>query len=303
MRKEQIIAIILGSFLGVAVAFGIWRFARQKTEPTPATSSNEQALEQREVFSELAIVSPPDNSVLSISPVQISGFAPPNSLVAVYTRSVYLAKTNEAGEFSVEAELADGINHVVVWSIEKDKAPQVENFSLVYSTKLKSDPDEAAISIKGTVTDITQDTLQLRTEGGEIEQLLVKQETTYVQIGSKTEELEFKDLAIGDFVAALGYKNADEVIEIGRVIVTVEPKAPDIAAIAGTIQTLSRSEFIVLTSQSEEISVDATSSVNTYSAKENITPSRLSTAEQGDPIAIIGSFKDGELVATTIILL
>ena len=307
MRKEQIIAIFLGSLIGIAVAFGLWRFSRQNTPPkvTPTTSNeNSQTQETRTGDNSLNIVSPADNSVISSPEVKITGFAPPNSVMVITSGQTAVGVSTSSGEFNVETELDAGINKATVWAIVKDEVPQKTELTLIYSSKLDlSNPAKIPSTIMGTVTDIAEDGLQVRTSEGVIEQLSLTPETSYAMVNDETKELTFSDLAIGDFIAALGSKT-ENVMEIERVLVTTAPEPSDIVLISGIIDTLSSKDFIVKT-EDDEVSVDARGKVNSYLySPEGLKSTRLTaTATAGDPVVIIGSYEDDELVATTIILL
>src|SRR5690606_23601010 len=118
------------------------------------------------------------------------------------------------------------------------------------------------------------------------------------------DEIEFSDIAIGDYIAALGTLNSN-VMSVSRILVTTAPDESEITSVSGTIETLSSSEFLVKSHETgESVPIDATKGAKTYSAKEDeISSSRLSTADEGDEIIIIGEMHSQELVADTLILL
>ncbi|OGM31188.1 hypothetical protein A2803_01795 [Candidatus Woesebacteria bacterium RIFCSPHIGHO2_01_FULL_44_21] len=307
MRKEQVIAVILGSFIGIGVAFGIWRLSRaseEKNSSSPQTQDNNNQIETKPTNGKLSIVAPADNAVAVSSSITVSGLTRPNSPVAVSANKIYTKEATGTGEFSIEVELTPGFNNIVVWSFEKGKVPEKEELTLIHTDKI-DDSSAAMQASLGTVTDIAEDSLQIRTKDGDIVQLSLTDATTYGSIIEEaTKEVKFTDLAIGDFVAALGTQNREGVFEIRRILITTEPAKAEVTAVVGIVDTLSAKEFIVLPAEGEEVSVDATGTVSTFAkGNDGLSSTRLSTAEAGEAIVIIGTFKDKELVASTIILL
>jgi hypothetical protein len=308
MRKEQLIAIILGSLLGVTVAFILWKLPRQNN--TPAKGGPQEISQKSDgtmtTGTDFSIVSPSQNSVAREETLEIKGFARAGATVVSISEKTALAKASSAGEFSIDASLIPGINTVRLWSFEKDAEPKLTETTLIYSTQLDLDElSRDAVAMMGAITDIASDTLQVRTQDGEIEQLSISSDTTYGSVVNTSKEIGFSDLAIGDFVAALGAKNGDNVMVVKRILVTTQKKPQEIGVIAGTVKALSSSEFLVQTFGSvEEVSIDAKSGVKVYSAKEEeIAITRLLNAKEDDQIVIIGDYEDDELVASTIILL
>jgi|GEM_PF-4008971 len=306
MKKEQIIAIIFGSILGVVVAAWVWKLSKQKPQEPKKININqfEIAQDNPETDFDFKLTYPLKNSVFPNKQATITGFTPSNSLVAVHTNQVYLAKPNEKNEFSIKVELTPGINNVTVWSIKPGEKSKVENLTLIYSSKVglnEEDGNKAIISVIGTITDISSESIQLRSENGEIEQLSVAKDATYALINSESKDLEFKDLAIGDFVAAIGTRNNEGVFNVNRVLVTTISQTNKMNLLTGVIKNLSKKEFIISSAENNEVSIDATGSINIYSF--DLSAEKLSSAKEGDEIIVFGKFKDKELVAETIVLL
>jgi len=87
----------------------------------------------------------------------------------------------------------------------------------------------------GTVTDKTEDTLQIKNFKGEIQFVSVESDqTSLASVGKTTKAIKYDDVAIGDFIIAMGYMasedesektNGDSVLETKRILVT-EPIEP-----------------------------------------------------------------------------
>lgn len=78
----------------------------------------------------------------------------------------------------------------------------------------------------GTVTDIAENTLQLKNLKGEIKQISSNEDVTVANIVSTSKSVNFSDIAIGDFVVAMGYVNANSVLDTSRILITTPVESP-----------------------------------------------------------------------------
>lgn len=86
----------------------------------------------------------------------------------------------------------------------------------------------------GTVTDIADSTIQVKTGGGEIRQISAnKDEVVVVKTGIANKVVKFTDIAIGDFIVAMGYKNGNQVLDTQRILITPPVTEPKITATLG----------------------------------------------------------------------
>jgi len=304
MRKEQIIAIFLGSLIGVGTAFFLWRLNKAGGPQDLPPEENIPVATTRANSVGFNIVAPQQNAVVNKESVEISGFSTPNTLITVISSSIALASSNSSGEFLVEVTLLEGINKLTILSFEKGQAPLETELTLFYTTELDlSDPQKNAKAVSGSITDIAEDTLQVRTSSGQIEQASLSDKTTFASNLNKATQIKFADLAIGDFVLVLGFAN-ENVLATEHVLVTSEPESIKKIAKAGTIKTLSNKEFLVSLPSGEEVSVDAIGGVSTFALnEEGLADSKLSNAKENQEIVIIGEMAGQELVAERIILL
>lgn len=314
MRKELFIAIFLGSFLGLAIAFGAWRFSNSLNKPTIAVDNNlaqetgaDSQGQQKEVVTHtgsFTITRPSDNYVSSSSEVEIAGIAQEKSNLLIAAQNNDFLQSNN-GTFQKEIKLADGINQVSVYMFTQNGEVEQKSIQVISLDGIES--GEGYKSITGTITDITENTIQIRTSTGEISQVAVSESTSYVSTIQNNKDIEFEDLAIGDFVASIGKVDEDEVIAATNVIVSIPSKETTKEVAYGSIETLSRNDFIVKNDTTDKVwSVDATKSpkVTTLNEDGEIVTARLtSSAEEGDWIVIIGEMKDDELVANAIHIL
>jgi hypothetical protein len=93
-----------------------------------------------------------------------------------------------------------------------------------------------------------ENTIHVRNLHEDIEQTSVDDKTTYANdVTSK--EISFSDIAIGDFVVAMGTKNGNQVLSAGRVLVSKTPvpikrqiHIGDVIDISGNTLKLAQSE-------------------------------------------------------------
>lgn len=312
MRKELILAIILGGFIGIAVGFGIWRFSKSfnKDENVniPEASGLQEIIQnsteettQPTDSDGLTIVRPRANSVVDSDTIQIGGITRPNSYVVIVSEDDYVLQTS-SGTFEQEIEVTGGINQIHVYVLTENQPTLEEEVLVTYSSDAEN--PETAQSVIGTITDLTEGSIQVRTSNGEITQVAVNDDTSYVSTVQTTTDISFEDVAIGDFVAAVGTPGEMEVINAQRVIVSSQLEESSDVIAFGTVQTLTSNDFIVNNEQSgDEWSVDATDSptVTATNDEGEIATARLtSVAEEGDWIIIVGEMEDDELIARRI---
>ncbi len=238
MRKEIVVAILAGALFGLVIAFGIWRanssFSNQKTandqaSPTPLTITSKG----------LAIAKPNHLHVSGKSTISVSGIAKANlPLVITNSDSSYITTSDANGTFDQEVDLTGGINEITVFSFDNAQISQ-KALLVIYSSEFATTTTnvedkvetakETPVAYLGTLTDITKNTLQInkflyakadKKEASQIQQLSVNDDTSFAKITKTTKEVKFEDLAIGDFVIAMGFTNGNHVLKTQRILVT-----------------------------------------------------------------------------------
>jgi hypothetical protein len=165
------------------------------------------------------------------------------------------------------------------------------------------DAQNPILAYLGTVTDITESGLQIRTQSGEISQVSLAGTTSYANIVKDSQEVKFEDIALGDFVAALGTLNDNDLLIAQRVLVTLPPSdEEEFTIVKGKVDELSSSDFLVTDNESEQWSIDARGNVDVTAVSENGEVSSIKFADiaDGDTIIIIGEMDDGELAASRV---
>lgn len=139
MRKEVIIAILLGLSLGLVVTFGIWTanqaVKEKKTEQTVQVVQTSPSPSPR---AELVISSPENNIVVDKNKIEIAGRTASESVIAIFSEEYEaFTQADEEGFFSTTLPLAKGSNKITVTSIDKLDQEEEENLMIVYTTALK----------------------------------------------------------------------------------------------------------------------------------------------------------------------
>ena len=130
----------------------------------------------------------------------------------------------------------------------------------------------------GAVTDITEDTLQIRTLDDEIEQAQVSEKTTYSK--DKKGTIEFEDIAIGDFVVAMGFANGNDVLDARRVLVTSAIEDVERQVVRGKVEGVEKSEVVLTLT-------DGSNFVLTF--PKNWDGADLDEISEGDQLIAVGT--------------
>ncbi len=295
MKKEVVIAIFIGTILGLGGAFGIWKMAasylsKPKTNtnqqgkfPTPIGQSTTTNTNTKSTINiTLAAIEPFD--VLNQSPTNISGATINNSIVVAYTSdNIKILRSNNSGIFEGQFELSAGLNYLK-FDVFKDTQKSTSEYPVVFSSEFTGSTTPAsskdatsssdirekvqeklqanskrATSFIGAVTDLTDSSIQVKNTQGQIQQIkLLTDVTVFVKnTGKNTSEIKRSDVAIGDFIIAMGYKDQDQTLQARRILVTTEPQKNTNIVTYGKIESVDTKNIIVsLKNSSEKITID-----------------------------------------------
>ncbi|MEK7536721.1 MAG: hypothetical protein AAB559_03025 [Patescibacteria group bacterium] len=243
MRKEVIFAIIAGISIGLIVAFGAWRVTRAIKKNAEIVDIKKDTPPKNQVS--LAISNLYDYDVITSSKVKIAGLAKRDSDLIISTSDEDFFGISDAdGAFEIEISLPAGISEV---NINDPVNKIVEKIILVYSTEfekyIKTDEKLKTTSYVGTVTDISSGTIQIKTVKGDIEQMSIVEETSYVNTLKKNTEVKSTDIAIGDYIVAMGFVNGNKVLDAKRILITSPLEENKYSAKEITIETLSKTKI------------------------------------------------------------
>ena len=139
MKKEVLIAIVLGFIIGLIITFGIYRaqkaYRGQLTQdqmpdlPTPDAQTSSSAGHQ------INITSPQDETIYDQEILGISGSTTPLSYVtAVSSQDQAVTQAAQDGTFSLTIELTGGGNIITVTAIDSDGQSASQDLTITYST-------------------------------------------------------------------------------------------------------------------------------------------------------------------------
>jgi len=136
MKKEVLIAIIVGFSLGLIITFGIYR--AQKSLKDRAESKNttqESAQTDGTTNIALSITQPEDGSITDEDIITVGGITKKNALITIISSEDHqTTQADELGNFSVEFSLDAGENQIHITSFSDDDTKQEKTISVVYST-------------------------------------------------------------------------------------------------------------------------------------------------------------------------
>jgi len=140
MKKEILIAILIGFVLGLVITFGIWTANKSLKEGTTVnqtqeTISNTTPTLTQEQAMPLTIISPEDNNLLNQEKVQIVGKTFPQATVAaVYPDGEKIIEADENGDFTLDITLVGGGNEINISVFDNQGNEAQKTLNLVYST-------------------------------------------------------------------------------------------------------------------------------------------------------------------------
>ncbi len=277
--------------MGLIIGFGIYRinfsFKDENSPISPTPTPENQA--------ELTIAKPNNDDVVTSIPQTISGIATKSSWVIISNNSLdYFIKPDEKGVFEKEIDLIGGINHIIVSSIDAKGVTSSQNLRLIYSTQLQTPApsnkeetsSESAVreavikkveetlnspkAYLGTVTDIAEKTIQLKTDWGTIEQVSTADEKiAVINQNATAKEIKITDIAIGDYIVAMGFRNGNHVLAAKRILITQMIPVPEIKIIYGKVKSISKKEIII--NEGDKITITSKTKLSNKNIKEGNT--------------------------------
>jgi|SRR3989344_2150615 len=328
MRKEIIVAVVVGIGVGVAIAFGIWRANSALTTTNPPVIPqllSEETPEQSPEELKVNFSQPEQNEVIVENPVTIAGITKPLSWVAISGQDEdYAIHTGNDGSFSQEIELSSGVNQIIVAAVTAGGAKAEEIRSVVFSTEFAKEiadspstpttspettsPPTDAIREKvkakletakknpkayiGSVTDKLEDSLQIKNSKGEIQLISVDPENvSFAKVTKTTANISFADIAIGDFVVAMGLTNGNTVLTSKRILVTEALSVPSRKIIVGKITAIAKKTVTLRQTDGADLPL-------TFPKKWKGPD--LAKMQEDDALIVFGEIEDDKLTVRTV---
>jgi hypothetical protein len=139
VKKEVLIAIIIGFGLGLVITFGIWSANRALKQPTEETSIEEPLAatptpEAQEPLS-LNITSPQENDFINEEKTTVSGETISGAIVVVlYDEGEKILQADSEGQFETEIPLQGGVNEIKITAYNQNGNQVEKILTVVYST-------------------------------------------------------------------------------------------------------------------------------------------------------------------------
>jgi hypothetical protein len=310
MRKEILVAVVLGILFGCLAAYGIWKakaVISAKDAPSQVASDVVTPEEQNTAtptsitasVPSFSILEPQDMTVIAQNPFIISGTSTPDTFLLISSdENDYLTKTTQEGRFTQAVMLDIGVNQITITNFEKDGRKQVATRTVVYSNELVNSSDSGIKyqAYLGSVTDKTQESLQIKDSRSEIRFISVDPtKTTFVRINDDGQkEAVFDDVAIGDYIAALGVEGLNQVLDTRQIILTIPSGGLGNSAFQGKITESTRNEATLKVSDQTEFSVKPAKTVSVTSG-DTQTKSVFSDLEEDQEVLVSG-VQDGSTI-------
>lgn len=113
MKKEMLIAVIIGFLLGLVITYGIYRIRVASNSNVTAVPSPTpgNVLNPGEGDSLITIHSPLEGSIQKEKTATITGSTVPNSFIVLFVNETdYIRQSDSEGNFSFEVPVVDGSN-------------------------------------------------------------------------------------------------------------------------------------------------------------------------------------------------
>lgn len=141
MRKEVLVAIILGGILGLTIAFGVWRanLALSPKQETPKVATSDFSSPTPSPGM-LLITEPEENSLVGAETITLKGKAQPrSSIVATTTTDSTSTLADNSGSWTADVKLESGANEVMVMAVGEDGEENSVTLTVTYSTEFKEE--------------------------------------------------------------------------------------------------------------------------------------------------------------------
>lgn len=134
MKKEVLLAIIIGLIFGLVITFGIYQANRYampskqaEAAPTPTPTPNETT-------SLVSLISPSDGDIFSVDVATISGTVQEGVFLTLLAEGQEFFVGSKDNHFSVEIDLITGANLVQIIALTAEGQRQEIKLNLVYTT-------------------------------------------------------------------------------------------------------------------------------------------------------------------------
>lgn len=139
MKKEVLIAILVGFSLGLIITYGVYRAQKsitQKAAQDEAVETQEPTAQNNEPINNLLSITQPENGTITDKDtITVGGIAQKNALVTVINKIDEKAtQADELGNFTIDLKLEQGPNHITISTFNEKGVRQEKELYVVYSS-------------------------------------------------------------------------------------------------------------------------------------------------------------------------
>lgn len=143
----------------------------------------------------------------------------------------------------------------------------------------------------GTVTDKTEDTMQLESDENEIKLVSVNlEETSFAKTNGSSETINFEDVGIGDYVITMGTLDDNNVLAAQRIVVSPVPDELENEAVLAEVTLVNDEIQVELKPDNIALELDLASNYDITETDEEgeIVELRISSLDEGDRLILVG---------------
>jgi len=145
----------------------------------------------------------------------------------------------------------------------------------------------------GSITDITEETLQIKNHEEEICLISISTEkTSFVSVNDTNKDIDFEEVGIGDFIVAMGFIDSEtQVLDAKRILISKPLSKINRSVITGNISKIAKRDVIIIDSNGDEITLDF---------PKRWKGPEVSELEEGQTVIVVGEFENNILALRTI---
>lgn len=157
MRKEVLISILVGLFLGLVITYGFYtaKLSTQTADVTKKQDIEQQptSVPESSAIGKLKISAPEDESLTTSGKINLIGQTDKNSFVVISLLDlVRIITSDDSGKFSQEVQLKPGGNIIEVKTLDENGAVSSATRSIFFDDGLITVASGSATTIKPTAT-------------------------------------------------------------------------------------------------------------------------------------------------------
>jgi len=197
----------------------------------------------------------------------------------------------------------------IVQAQNEDASPAAEEVQKKVQEKILKASQKPKAYI-GTITDISENTIQIskfsldnsQKKTKEVFQISFTSNTTFIDAKTTAKEIKSQDLAIGDFIVAMGFAKSNNILESSRIL-SLKPLEPSLnSSFKLKVEETDKNGFKATETAGQKeytVKIDKTSRIFDQDRKEI----KLTAIKADEEVIVVGQNQDNSITARTIFLL